>query len=162
MLILDMSAGPRAIWWEKNHPNTVYLDIGFNRIDEHGTTIKNPDIVADTRAMPFRNGTFDLIVYDPPHCKFNRNSQMGLRYGNYYKTVDELRSAIRGSVMEANRVAKESCVMAFKWNNHDISFSKIFGIMYSYWRVMFGDTSNDVRQRGFRSDTCWAFLEKAP
>jgi len=44
-----------------------------------------PDLVGDNRAMPFRDGCFDVVVYDPPHvpnqgmdCSKDFNDRFGL------------------------------------------------------------------------------------
>ena len=42
MKILDLSAGNRAVWFDKNYPGATYVDI---RPDV------NPSVVADSRAL---------------------------------------------------------------------------------------------------------------
>ena len=57
MKILDISAGNRAVWFDKNHPDAIYLDIRPE---------VEPTIVADARALPAEIGEdFDLILFDP-------------------------------------------------------------------------------------------------
>lgn len=48
MKILDLSAGRRAVWFDKKHPLTTYLD---KRAEVE------PDIVCDTRSIPDSVGT---------------------------------------------------------------------------------------------------------
>lgn len=48
--ILDMSAGARAVWFDKNYPGAVYVDIRPH---------VKPDIVADTRALPAEVGYWE-------------------------------------------------------------------------------------------------------
>lgn len=47
----------------------------------------NPDVVADNRDMPFKDSSFDVVVYDPPHIPnqgkdqskdFNSRSRRGI------------------------------------------------------------------------------------
>lgn len=71
--ILDVTCGSREIWFNKNHPATVYCDI---REEEHhgvfGKTQKKrdlyikPDVVCDFTNLPFPDGSFRLVVFDPP------------------------------------------------------------------------------------------------
>jgi hypothetical protein len=58
MKILDLTAGRRAVWYDKKHPLCTYLDIRPE---------VEPDILCDTTALPDEVGRdYDLIVYDPP------------------------------------------------------------------------------------------------
>lgn len=67
-IILDATCGSRMIWFDKEHPNTVYMD---NRQLESilcdGRTLNiHPDVVADFTDMPFEDESFHLVVFDPP------------------------------------------------------------------------------------------------
>lgn len=57
--VLDVTANRRRMWrgvaWDGS---VMYSDID----SEVG-----PDVVADFRALPFEDGSFDVIVFDPPH-----------------------------------------------------------------------------------------------
>lgn len=104
--ILDMSAGNRAVWFNKSHPDCLYLDRRES---------VNPDIVCDTRKLPAEVGEgYDLIVFDPPHKNCGPNSNMSKTYG--HSTTAEILSTIEGSGREAARVSKPSALMALKWN----------------------------------------------
>ena len=72
--ILDACCGPKMMWNNKNHPNTLYIDIrkeekGFIKGAE-GFEV-NPDIIADFRNLPkeIKEKRFKLIVWDIPHFK---------------------------------------------------------------------------------------------
>ena len=59
-LILDVTAGNRQMWNNKNQENVVFLD--------KETRLKiPPDIFGVWEKLPFRNHTFASIVFDPPH-----------------------------------------------------------------------------------------------
>lgn len=67
--ILDACCGSRMFWFNKENKDTIYMD---NRMED--TTlcdgrklIVKPDVIADFRKMPFKNESFYLIVFDPPH-----------------------------------------------------------------------------------------------
>ena len=56
--ILDATAGFRMMWFDKKHPNCIYLD---QRPE------CEPDIVGDFKNLSqFPNGMFKLIIFDPP------------------------------------------------------------------------------------------------
>lgn len=84
MKILDMSAGNRAVWFDKNNPLATFLDIRAE---------VNPDIVSDSRNTPFKDGEFDLIVFDPPHVNFGANAEMSKTYGHH--TTEDIRDIVK-------------------------------------------------------------------
>lgn len=145
MKILDMSAGNRAVWFDKNHPMATYLDQRES---------VNPDYVCDTKNIPDCVGKdFDLIVFDPPHMNCGPNSKMSKTYG-YHKTKDILET-ISGSGKEAYRVSKKNALMALKWNTHDIKLEKVFKLLPD-WEPLFGHLTKD----GPRSQTYWVMLRR--
>lgn len=56
-LILDATVNGRRFWRGSARP-VIGLDIDIKH---------HPNICADNSAMPFRSGSFDVVVYDPPH-----------------------------------------------------------------------------------------------
>lgn len=145
MRILDLSAGNRAIWFNKDHPLAIYLD--------KRESVK-PTVVCDTRSIPESVGTdFDLICWDPPHMNCGPNSNMSKVYG--YHTTEEILETIRLTGSEAFRVSKETAVMAFKWNNHDIKLDRVFKLL-PQWEPLFGHLTKD----GPRSQTYWVMFKK--
>jgi len=145
MKILDMTAGKRAVWFDKKNPLCTYLDIRPE---------VEPDIVCDTRKMPDSVGAgFDLIVYDPPHVNTGPNSDMSKRYG--YFTTKEILDSIAGSGKEAHRVSKPSALMALKWNNHSIRLQRVFDLL-PQWEPLFGH----LTKNGPGSQTYWVMLKK--
>ena len=143
MKILDLSAGNRAIWFDKNNPLTTFLD--------KRAEVK-PTFVCDTRNIPALVGEgFDLICWDPPHMNCGPNSNMSKVYG--YHTTKEILDTIEKTGREAHRVSKPSALMALKWNNHDISLKRIFALLPN-WTPLFGHLTKD----GPRSQTYWCML----
>ena len=145
MKVLDLSAGRRAIWFNKKHPFAIFLD---KRAEV------NPDIVCDTRNIPASAGSgFDLVVFDPPHMNCGPNSNMSKVYG--YHTTAEILDTIEKTAAEAHRVSKRKALMALKWNNHDISLQRVFNLM-PQWEPLFGHLTKD----GPGSQTYWVMLSK--
>ena len=147
MRILDLSAGRRAVWFNKNHPAAVYLD---KRAEVA------PTLVCDTRKIPDAAGSgFGLVVWDPPHMNCGPNSNMSRVYG--YHTTAEILDTIERTAVEAHRVAADEALMALKWNNHDISLERVFALM-PQWEPLFGHLTKD----GPGSQTYWVMLARRP
>jgi hypothetical protein len=74
-LILDSTVNGRRFWRGTTRP-VIGLDIDRRH---------RPEVCADNTVMPFRSGSFDVIVYDPPHipnqgrdCSKDFNTRFGL------------------------------------------------------------------------------------
>ncbi len=128
--ILDMACGPKHIWVNKNHPNTLYIDI---RREEKGyikTRVNrevNPDMIVDNRDMPFKNKEFKLIIWDPPHIKSNCTSgAIAKQYGvlNPETWEDDLKKGFD----EAWRVLDNYGTLIIKWNECHIPYKTILSL----------------------------------
>jgi hypothetical protein len=147
MKILDMSAGNRAIWYNKNHPMALYID--------KRESVK-PDLVANTCDLNMiENGIYDLIVFDPPHLNCGKNSNMSKVYG--YHTTKEILETIEGSAKEAHRVSKQNALMALKWNCHSIRLQRVFDLM-PQWEPLFGALTKNGP--GAKSKTYWCMMRR--
>lgn len=121
--ILDVCCGPRLFWFNKHHPNTIYLD---NRVRERGFVDNRrhrevkPDMVADFRNLPFPDKSFKLVIMDPPHLISNGEKiRMTKTYG--YLDKNTWRNDIRQGIDESMRVLEDYGVLLFKWNEASIS-----------------------------------------
>lgn len=90
--VLDMTAGSRMFWWNKNDPRAIFID---KRDDEYELPDANvtgglrrlmihPDIIVDWRKQqfPFADNTFYLVVFDPPHLLHaGKDSWLARKYG---------------------------------------------------------------------------------
>lgn len=148
MKILDMSAGNRAIWLDKDCELATFLD----RRPE-----AKADFVCDTRSIPDEVGKdFALIVFDPPHENVGPNSRMATFYG--HSTRPEIFDTVKGSAAEAWRVSRPDALMAFKWNDCAKSLDFVLELMAGHWRPLFG---HHMRNRGgasAKSQTYWVML----
>jgi len=130
MRILDLSAGLREMWFDKVAPQTIFLDI---REEVH------PNIVADAQRLPFKDCSFDLVVFDPPHAPIGPNSVWTKKYGRF-TTTQIIELVINGS-KEAARVLKVDGILIFKWNTHNISLSRILRLVSHGLTPLFGQRS---------------------
>lgn len=145
MLILDLSAGRRATWFVKQHDVVIHID--------NQAEVK-PDVVCSSLMLPFRDHTFNFVVFDPPHVNLGGASKMAKRYS--HMTTEDIRFLVLGTAQEARRVSKPNSLMAFKWNDHDTPLAKIFIFLEGFWEPLFGH-SVSIRTR-HSSNTYWAML----
>jgi hypothetical protein len=145
MKILDISAGNRGIWFDKAHPCTTYVDVRPE---------VEPDIVADSRALPAEVGEgFNLIVFDPPHKNNSPNFGMARSYGCF--NHEEIRSIIGETAKETHRVAADDALMAFKWNEHSLKLTTVLALLHPFWEPLFGHGVTH-QQKG----TSWVMLRR--
>ncbi len=148
MRILDMSAGNRAIWFDKKNPLATFLD---KRQEV------NPCFCVDTTNIPESVGNdYDLVVFDPPHENVGANGHMSKLYG--HSTRVEIIETIKGSGREAHRITKPNALMAFKWNDHAFNLDKVLELLKPYWVPLFG---HHMRNRGgpeAKTQSFWVLL----
>ena len=148
MRILDLTCGWRFPWFDPDNADAVFVDIREEVA---------PSVVADSRVLPFSDGVFDLVAFDPPHVNVGANSHMTKQYGHH--THEEIRDIVSRCAQEAWRVTGANGLMAFKWNDAGQGFGKMLGLMRPWWRPLFG---HKMKGRGFGpSSTYWAMMQRA-
>ena len=135
MRILDLTAGNRAIWLDRRHPDAVYVDL------REGVS---PDVGADSGMLPFGQ-VFGLVVFDPPHYNTSRNSRMAMSYGHF--TAAEIRKLITDGAREAHRVAIPDAVMALKWSTKGLVLKSVLPLLLPWWSPLFGTATTQSVQR---------------
>jgi len=146
--ILDASAGYRMMWFDKQQPNTIYLD---NRPE------CNPDVVGDFRDLKeFENDTFTLIVWDPPHEIRKKASDPNSKFIRDFGFLkpETWASDISKGARECFRVLKPMGVLIFKWNARCVKVSSILSLFPQ--KPLFGQiTKGDEGSRKHASKTYW-------
>jgi len=103
---LDATYGSGNFWDGSAHVQVTAHDSDPTRA---------PDGVADFRALPYDNESFDVVLFDPPHlADAGEQSLMRERFGTYDQ--DELTLAMRKGAVEAWRVAR--CGVVVKVTDH--------------------------------------------
>lgn len=128
--ILDACCGGRMFWFDKKHPDVLFVDKRVTQPHTVGSG-KNartrsclPDKMMDFRKLDLPDKSFSLVVFDPPHfTSLGEKSYMAHAYGVLNK--DTWRDDITKGFSECFRVLKKDGVLIFKWNEHDIRLSEI-------------------------------------
>jgi len=129
--ILDACCGLKAFWFNKKHPNTIFID---NRKREKGfddfrsNFEINPDFIADFRELPFEDKRFKLIVMDPPHIIAKPE---GFRMVKYYGSLNKStwEEDIKKGFNECWRCLDDYGVLIFKWNEASVKRKEILKVL---------------------------------
>ncbi|MFJ4284039.1 class I SAM-dependent methyltransferase [Paenarthrobacter nicotinovorans] len=127
--VLDPASGSRMFYFDKADERVLFGDI---RSEEHvlcdGRALSiNPDVLMDFRSLPFADGAFSVVVFDPPHLvRTGPKSWQAAKYGRLHK--DTWRDDLRAGFAECFRVLRPSGVLIFKWNETQIPVSEILAL----------------------------------
>ena len=128
--ILDVCCGARMFWFNKKHPNALYLDIRKEKkgyIKSRKYREVNPDIIMDFRNLGFPDKSFELVVFDPPHrSDFTKTSIMAKNYGILKRETWQY--DLKKGFDECWRVLKDKGILIFKWNERQIKVKTILNI----------------------------------
>lgn len=127
-MILDPCCGSRMMWFDKQNQDVVF---GDRRREEHtlcdGRTLRiDPDVLLDFTDLPYEDGTFKLIAFDPPHLHTaGPRSWMAAKYGKLSETWQE---DLRKGFAECFRVLASDGVLVFKWNETQVKIREVLAL----------------------------------
>lgn len=127
--ILDTCCGSKIFWFDKNNPDVEFCDKRTLEKTEFypGRYIEiNPDTVCDFTNLPFKDNSFSLVVFDPPHLKqVGDTAYMAVKYG---KLNDGWEMMLSKGFDECMRVLKPDGVLIFKWSEVQIKLSEVLSL----------------------------------
>jgi len=132
--ILDACCGSRMFWWNKQQPNTIFIDNNPRKAG-HNKSRPNqecsPDIVMDNRKMDFPDKSFKLVVFDPPHLIGNINNQDKCNMISCYGCLnaETWQDDIKRGFNECWRVLEDYGILIFKWNDASKKRAEILRII---------------------------------
>lgn len=159
--ILDAGCGGRQFWINNEHPNTVFID---NRqlkkpFDSKDYPYYRPDftiepnILMDFRMMGFKDKSFKLIIWDPPHIStLGKTSIYAKKYGCLNKETWPL--DLKHGFRELIRTLDDYGTLIFKWHDEEIQIKKVLKLFSM--APLFGHTT------GSNSKTKWLCFMKIP
>ena len=134
--VLDPCCGSRMMWFNHENPDVEFGDLRSETIivtdrsngNESGTrTLRiEPDTMLDFRDMPYQDGIFKLIAFDPPHLvRAGQKSWLAAKYGRLSPTWQE---DIRQGFAECFRVLDADGVLVFKWSETQVKVSEVLAL----------------------------------
>ena len=131
--ILDPCCGSRMFYFDKKDPKVIFGDIRNEKItltdrsngNKSGTReiIISPDFIIDFRNLPYCDGSFKLVCFDPPHLiRAGEKSWLASKYG---RLSDNWKEDIRAGFSECFRVLCDEGIMIFKWNETQVKVKDI-------------------------------------
>lgn len=162
--ILDACCGGRMMWFNKNHPNTLYIDIrkeekGFIKDVPHFEV--NPDIIADFTNLPqeIKDKRFKLIVWDVPHFRTRKLTGVFLKkFGGL--NPETWQSDLKKGFNELWSVLEDYGVLIFKFSDYHIKFNDVLKNIPI--EPLFCNSMNSMRNEGNKSETRWFCFMKIP
>lgn len=158
--ILDPCCGGRMWWFDREHPGVIYgdrraetltvTDRSHGRQDGQRVLRIEPDMLMDFRALPFPDGRFKLVAFDPPHLvRAGPRSWLAAKYG---KLGQDWRDDLRAGFAECFRVLEASGVLVFKWAETQVKVAEVLAL--APHPPLFGNTS------GKKAGTHWIVFMK--
>ena len=158
--ILDACCGMKYMWMNKNHPNTIYMDIrkeekGFNKNRPYDNV--SPDILGDFTNLPeeIKAKRFKLIVWDVPHFKARKLTGNLLKcYGGL--NPETWQSDLKKGFTELWNVLEDYGILLFKFSDYHIKFKEVISLFPV--NPLFYNVTNTSG----KSDTKWFCFMKIP
>lgn len=158
--VLDPASGTRMMWFDRKNSDVVFGDSRSETLTvtdrSHGNaagtrTLRiEPDAVMDFRALPYADGTFKLVAFDPPHLvRAGPKSWLAAKYG---KLGADWRDDLRQGFAECFRVLDTDGVLCFKWNETQVKLREVMAL--TPHQPLFGNTS------GKKAGTHWMVFMK--
>jgi hypothetical protein len=155
--ILDACCGGKQIWFQKEQPNTIFMDIR----EESKGVIKlqpnwniKPDVIGDYRDMKFKDKSFKLVVWDIPHTLGKKiNGIIQMKYG--FLDKDNYEEDLKKGFNEIMRVLDDYGILEFKYADITIPVKEILSLFPI--KPLFGT----VTKKGV-NNTYWFCFMKIP
>lgn len=126
----------RATFGDRRRETITVTDRTHREDGTHTLQIE-PDTLMDFRALPFPDGTFRLIAFDPPHLvRAGPRSWLAAKYG---KLSADWRDDLRAGFAECFRVLKNEGVLVFKWNETQVPVREVLAL--TPHKPLFGQVS---------------------
>lgn len=123
--ILDPCCGSRMFHFDKGNPDVLFCDIRrvATTLCDGRTFEVAPDMIADVAALPFADGEFSLVVFDPPHLsKAGEKGWQAIKYG---RLPDDWKAWMTKAFAECWRVLAPNGTLIFKWYEYRIKLAEV-------------------------------------
>jgi hypothetical protein len=119
-------ADPRVVFGDCRSETITVTDRSRGNASGQRTLRIEPDQLLDFRALPYDDGTFKLVAFDPPHLvRAGPRSWLAAKYG---KLSDNWQDDIRQGFSECFRVLEAEGVLVFKWNETQVKVGEVLAL----------------------------------
>lgn len=116
------------MWFDKENQLAMFCDIrseSHTLCDGRALDVR-PDMTMDFRELQFDDGSFKLVVFDPPHLvRAGNKSWLKLKYG---KLGEDWKQDITKGFSECFRVLEQDGILIFKWNETQVRVSELLAL----------------------------------
>lgn len=149
--ILDACCGSRMCWFDKDNPFVEFMDIRDEDVilSDGRLCMVHPNTIGDFTDMPFPNGSFKMVVFDPPHLVWAGNASNV--YKKYGKLDKDWRTELAKGFNECFRVLEDYGVLIFKWSEIQLKLKTVLSLTEE--KPLFGHR---------RGKTFWVAFMKLP
>lgn len=126
--ILDCCCGSRMMWFNKNNPLATFMDIRNEDcyLTDGQLVMVHPNIIGDFTAMPFPDESFYMVVFDPPHLRWEgKDANLYKRFGCLDK---DWRDTLAKGFKECFRVLKPYGTLVFKWSDVHLKLRSVLAL----------------------------------
>lgn len=134
--VLDPCCGSRMFWFDRQNTDVVFGDRRSETITVTDRSRGNtsgvrtlhiePDVLMDFRALPYPDGAFKLVSFDPPHLVHaGPKSWLAAKYG---KLGPDWPEDLRQGFAECFRVLAVDGVLIFKWNETQVKVADVLAL----------------------------------
>ena len=133
--VLDPCCGGKSMWFSPDDEAVTFCDIRCGTETYSGDRILevSPDLIADVTALPFEDGQFNLVVFDPPHL----TRGAGWQVAKYGKLPSDWKTWMTRAFAECWRVLAVNGTLVFKWYEYTVSLKEVLACAPA--RPLFGN-----------------------
>lgn len=126
-MILDVTSGARTMWFDRGNPEVVFGDLRAEEVVLPDRRLRVvPDVQLDFRALPFADGAFQMVIFDPPHMvRAGKRSWLAAKYG---RLSPHWQDDLRRGFSECWRVLDTDGVLIFKWSQYQVPVSEVLAL----------------------------------
>lgn len=151
--VLDVACGSKMFYFDKHNPDVEFCDmreVDYHEFYPHRYIEIKPDTICDFTALPFENGSYKLVVFDPPHLTWAGDSSWtALKYG---RLKGDWKEMLHKGFLECFRVLDADGVLVFKWSEVQIPLKEVLKL--APYPPIFGNRS------GKHNNTHWMCFMK--
>lgn len=137
--VLDACCGPRMMWFDRKDPRALFIDKRSELYTIQPTAKRAgrrpriidiaPDIRCSFTDMPFQDGKFHLVVFDPPHMDGKRAGGPQGQFRKFYAALpNDWREVLTLGFAECFRVLKPGGCLVFKWAESSYALSEVLAL----------------------------------